>query len=159
MNEFVFSISILLRFPPLPSYLSALGCLLIFAWIFIITTEKFPVGILWGLGWMAFPAPCQPPGGLAFVSDRCLVALLVWHHFDLNLPLKVFWTTQVTWIRAAVLHTGTSWWVQVLMDYAPVPPYVHFPCQGHCPCSLSGWEVGWFWFTVIFRGWLLGNSA
>ena len=45
-DEFVFRILILHGFPPLPFYLSVLMCLLIFAWIFVITIEKLPVGVL-----------------------------------------------------------------------------------------------------------------
>lgn len=49
-SKFAFRISIFLRFPPLPSNLSVLVCLLIFAWVFVIATEKLLVGILRGLG-------------------------------------------------------------------------------------------------------------
>lgn len=45
-SKFAFRIYIFLRFPPLRSYLSVLLCLLIFAWVFVITTEKLLVQIL-----------------------------------------------------------------------------------------------------------------
>lgn len=134
-----------LYFSPIPLYLSVLVCLLIFAWVFVITTEVLLVGILWGLEWMTFFFffLFSPSRGFAFVSARCLAALLVWDHFNLNLPFKFFRPPR--WCKELQFCT---WGPACEYNLLETPPPSH-----------SEWERGLFWFILIRRVWLLGASA